>query len=118
MKGGLRFHPEVNSAEVLELASLMTWKTAVVDLPYGGAKGGISVDPKTLSQAELERITRKFIDEIHEVIGPDHVIATIGITDSLVVATPSATLVARLADSERVKELVALVRTHVGAEFA
>ena len=71
MKGGLRFHPEVNSAEVLELASLMTWKTAVVDLPYGGAKGGISVDPKTLSLGELERITRKFIDEIHEVIGPD-----------------------------------------------
>lgn len=71
MKGGLRFHPEVNSAEVLELASLMTWKTAVVDLPYGGAKGGISVDPKTLSHGELERITRKFIDEIHEVIGPD-----------------------------------------------
>ena len=71
MKGGLRFHPEVDSAEVLELASLMTWKTAVVDLPYGGAKGGISVDPKTLSQTELERITRKFIDEIHEVIGPD-----------------------------------------------
>ncbi len=71
MKGGLRFHPEVNSAEVLELASLMTWKTAVVNLPYGGAKGGISVDPKTLSIGELERITRKFIDEIHEVIGPD-----------------------------------------------
>ena len=71
MKGGLRYHPEVNSAEVLELASLMTWKTAVVDLPYGGAKGGISVDPKTLSLGELERITRKFIDEIHEVIGPD-----------------------------------------------
>jgi glutamate dehydrogenase (NAD(P)+) len=71
MKGGLRFHPEVNSEEVLELASLMTWKTAVVDIPYGGAKGGISVDPKTLSPAELERLTRKFIDEIHLVIGPD-----------------------------------------------
>lgn len=71
MKGGLRFHPEVCSTEVLELASLMTWKTAVVDLPYGGAKGGIAVDPKTLSPGELERITRKFIDEIHEVIGPD-----------------------------------------------
>ena len=71
MKGGLRFHPEVNSSEVLELASLMTWKTAVVDIPYGGAKGGIAIDPKTLSIGELERITRKFIDEIHEVIGPD-----------------------------------------------
>ncbi len=71
MKGGLRFHPEVDSKEVLELASLMTWKTAVVDLPYGGAKGGIAVDPKSLSPGELERMTRKFVDEIHDVIGPD-----------------------------------------------
>ncbi|RLS54677.1 MAG: glutamate dehydrogenase [Planctomycetota bacterium] len=71
MKGGLRFHPEVNSQEVLELASLMTWKTAVVDLPYGGAKGGIAVDPKSLSAGELERMTRKFVDEIHDLIGPD-----------------------------------------------
>lgn len=71
MKGGLRFHPQVDDNEVLELASLMTWKTAVVNIPYGGAKGGIAVDPKTLSHAELERLTRKFIDEIHLVIGPD-----------------------------------------------
>ncbi|HVJ86661.1 MAG TPA: Glu/Leu/Phe/Val dehydrogenase dimerization domain-containing protein [Caulifigura sp.] len=71
MKGGLRFHPEVDSGEVLSLASLMTWKTAVVNLPYGGAKGGIAIDPKKLSQGELERITRKFVDEIHDVIGPD-----------------------------------------------
>ena len=71
MKGGLRYHPHVDLDEVRALASLMTWKTAVVDIPYGGAKGGISVDPKTLSPAELERLTRKFIDEIHLVIGPD-----------------------------------------------
>jgi glutamate dehydrogenase (NAD(P)+) len=71
MKGGLRFHPEVDTGEVLALASLMTWKTAVVNLPYGGAKGGIAIDPKKLSQGELERITRKFVDEIHDVIGPD-----------------------------------------------
>ncbi|MBX3443060.1 MAG: glutamate dehydrogenase [Planctomyces sp.] len=71
MKGGLRYHPEVDSGEVLALASLMTWKTAVVNLPYGGAKGGISVDPKQLSPGELERITRKFVDEIQDVIGPD-----------------------------------------------
>ena len=71
MKGGLRYHPEVNDAEVLTLASLMTWKTAVVNIPYGGAKGGIAVDTKKLSLSELERITRKFIDEIHDVIGPD-----------------------------------------------
>lgn len=71
MKGGLRFHPAVDAEEVLNLASLMTWKTAVVNLPYGGAKGGISVDPRTLSAGELERITRKFVDEIHDMIGPD-----------------------------------------------
>ena len=71
MKGGLRYHPHVDAEEVLELASLMTWKTAVVDLPYGGAKGGISVDPKTLSTYELEQVTRKFVDQIHDMIGPD-----------------------------------------------
>jgi len=71
MKGGLRFHPEVDGEEVLTLATLMTWKTAVVNLPYGGAKGGISVDVKTLSPGELERITRKFVDEIHDMVGPD-----------------------------------------------
>jgi glutamate dehydrogenase (NAD(P)+) len=71
MKGGLRFHPEVDEQEVLTLASLMTWKTAVVNLPYGGAKGGISVDPKTLSRGELERITRRFVDEIHDMVGPN-----------------------------------------------
>ncbi|MCA9064093.1 MAG: glutamate dehydrogenase [Planctomycetaceae bacterium] len=71
MKGGLRYHHEVDADEVLSLASLMTWKTAVVDLPYGGAKGGISVRPRDLSGDELERLTRKFVDEIHEVIGPD-----------------------------------------------
>lgn len=71
MKGGLRYHPEVNGDEVLALASLMTWKTAVVDLPYGGAKGGISVNPKNLSVDELERLTRRFVDEIHDIFGPD-----------------------------------------------
>ncbi|MFV0445588.1 MAG: Glu/Leu/Phe/Val family dehydrogenase [Planctomycetaceae bacterium] len=70
-KGGLRYHPEVDADEVLSLASLMTWKTAVVNIPYGGAKGGISLDTLELSQGELERVTRKFVDEIHDVIGPD-----------------------------------------------
>jgi glutamate dehydrogenase (NAD(P)+) len=69
-KGGLRFHPEVDANEVTALASLMTWKTAVVDVPYGGAKGGITVDPKKLSPAELQRLTRKFVDGIHDIIGP------------------------------------------------
>lgn len=71
MKGGLRYHPEVDADEVLALATLMTWKSAVVNIPYGGAKGGIAIDPSTISAGELERITRKFVDEIHEVIGPD-----------------------------------------------
>ena len=71
MKGGLRYHPEVDLDEVRALATLMTWKTAVVDLPYGGAKGGIAIDPRRLSIKELERITRHFIDQIHDVLGPD-----------------------------------------------
>lgn len=71
MKGGLRYHHEVDLDEVRSLASLMTWKTAVVNLPYGGAKGGIAVDPRNLSRKEMERLTRKFIDQIHEIIGPD-----------------------------------------------
>src|SRR5690554_2140626 len=68
-KGGLRYHPEVDIDEVRSLASLMTWKTAVVDVPFGGAKGGIQVDPTKLSDRELERLTRKFVDEIHDFIG-------------------------------------------------
>ncbi|MFN9248293.1 MAG: Glu/Leu/Phe/Val family dehydrogenase [Planctomycetota bacterium] len=71
MKGGLRYHWEVDLDEVRALASLMTWKTALVNIPYGGAKGGICVDPRELSRKEMERITRKFVDQIHEIIGPD-----------------------------------------------
>lgn len=71
MKGGLRFHHEVDADEVLALATLMSWKTAIVNIPYGGAKGGISVNVHDLSPGELERITRKFVDEVHDFIGPD-----------------------------------------------
>ena len=71
MKGGLRFHPEVDLSEVRSLAALMTWKTALVDIPFGGAKGGVAIDPTRLSPREMERVTRKFIDGIHDVIGPD-----------------------------------------------
>jgi glutamate dehydrogenase (NAD(P)+) len=71
MKGGLRYHPRVSLEEVRSLASLMTWKTAVVGLPYGGAKGGITCDPKELSESELQRMTRVFVDQIHDIIGPD-----------------------------------------------
>jgi glutamate dehydrogenase (NAD(P)+) len=71
MKGGIRFHPEVDPDEVNALATLMTWKTAVVDLPYGGAKGGVACDPRKLSVHELQRLTRAFVQGIHDVIGPD-----------------------------------------------
>jgi glutamate dehydrogenase (NAD(P)+) len=69
-KGGLRYHPLVDQDEARSLASLMTWKTALVDLPYGGAKGGINCDPTKLSRGELERLTRKFTEKIHDMIGP------------------------------------------------
>lgn len=69
-KGGLRYHPSVDVDEVRSLASLMTWKTAVVNVPFGGAKGGIEVDPTTLTERELQRLTRRFVDAIGNVIGP------------------------------------------------
>ena len=70
-KGGIRFHPEVSMEEVVALAMWMTWKCAVVDIPYGGAKGGVICDPKVLSQGELERLTRRFTTEISIIIGPE-----------------------------------------------
>ena len=69
-KGGLRYHPHVDIDHVRSLASLMTWKTALIGVPFGGGKGGIQVDPRSLSHAELERLTRKFVDAIHDFIGP------------------------------------------------
>ncbi|KAL3341832.1 hypothetical protein AABB24_026048 [Solanum stoloniferum] len=69
MKGGIRYHPEVDPDEVNALAQLMTWKTAVADIPYGGAKGGIGCNPKDLSVSELERLTRVFTQKIHDLIG-------------------------------------------------
>ncbi len=70
-KGGIRFHPGVTLDEVTALAFWMTWKCAVVDLPFGGAKGGVTCDPSQLSQSELERITRRYAAELVEVVGPD-----------------------------------------------
>lgn len=70
-KGGVRFHPNVTLAEVMALAGWMSIKNAVVNVPYGGAKGGIRVDPKRLSEAELERLTRRYTTEINLLIGPD-----------------------------------------------
>jgi len=70
-KGGIRYHPDVNLGEVAALAMWMTWKCALAGLPYGGAKGGVKVAPKTLSHAELQRLTRRYAAEIFPLIGPD-----------------------------------------------
>ena len=69
-KGGIRYHPDVYKEEVQALATLMTWKNALVGVPFGGAKGGVACDPKTLSETELRRITRRFITELGNNIGP------------------------------------------------
>jgi glutamate dehydrogenase/leucine dehydrogenase len=69
-KGGIRYHPDVTEHEVAALAALMTWKTALADLPFGGAKGGVVCNPKELSRAELRRITRRFVIEMGDAIGP------------------------------------------------
>jgi glutamate dehydrogenase (NAD(P)+) len=70
-KGGIRYHPSVDLDEVKALAMWMTWKCAVVNIPYGGAKGGVICDPKNMSRGELERMTRRFTCELIPIIGPD-----------------------------------------------
>ncbi len=70
-KGGVRYHPKVNLDEVMALAAWMTWKCAVVGIPFGGAKGGIACDPTTMSQRELEYLTRRYTSEIMDIIGPE-----------------------------------------------
>jgi glutamate dehydrogenase (NAD(P)+) len=69
-KGGIRYHPSADIEEVRALASLMTWKTALVDVPFGGAKGGVQVDASSLSKHELEQVTRRYTDQISHIIGP------------------------------------------------
>ena len=86
-KGGIRFHPDVNLDEVKALASWMTWKCACLDLPFGGGKGGVQVDPHKLSKLELERLTRRYTSEILPMIGPDKDIPAPDVyTDSQVMA--------------------------------
>ncbi len=70
-KGGVRFHPSIDMDETVALAMLMTWKCALTNLPYGGAKGGIAVDPHDLSERENERLTRRYTSEILPIIGPE-----------------------------------------------
>ncbi|MGA3023006.1 MAG: Glu/Leu/Phe/Val dehydrogenase [Thermoplasmata archaeon] len=70
-KGGIRYHPQVSLDEVRALAAWMTWKCAVVNIPYGGAKGGVICDPKHMSKGELERLTRRYTTEISGIIGPE-----------------------------------------------
>jgi glutamate dehydrogenase/leucine dehydrogenase len=70
-KGGIRYHPQVTLDEVRALAAWMTWKCAVVNIPYGGAKGGVICDPKHMSKGELERLTRRYTTEISGIIGPE-----------------------------------------------
>jgi glutamate dehydrogenase (NAD(P)+) len=70
-KGGIRFHPDVSLEEVSALASWMTWKCAVADIPFGGGKGGIKVDPRSLSKGELERLTRRYAADLSDLFGPE-----------------------------------------------
>src|SRR2546421_3176083 len=70
-KGGIRYHPGVTLDEVKALASWMTWKCACLDLPFGGGKGGVTCDPRSMSQGELERMTRRYASEILPIIGPE-----------------------------------------------
>ncbi len=70
-KGGIRFHPDTDLDEVRALAMWMTWKCALIGIPYGGAKGGVAVDPRALSRLELERVSRRYISEIMPIVGPD-----------------------------------------------
>ena len=120
-KGGIRFHPDVDVDEVKALAAAMTFKTAILDLPFGGAKGGVRCDPTTLSLGELERLTRRYTYEISPMLGPDRDVPAPDVnTDGRVMAwlmdTLSMTQGQYLAESVTGKPLsVGGTRAHAGA---
>src|SRR5213594_3908234 len=70
-KGGIRYHPDVNLDEIMALAAWMTWKCAVVGIPFGGGKGGIACDPSKMSKGELERLTRRYVADLIDLFGPE-----------------------------------------------
>ena len=103
-KGGLRYHPTIDIDAVKALAMWMTWKTSLAGLPYGGAKGGIQIDPKKYSTAELERITRRFAYALGENIGPEHDIPAPDVnTNAQTMAWIADTYMSTKAPSERSK---------------
>ncbi|MCX7548638.1 Glu/Leu/Phe/Val dehydrogenase [Xanthomarina sp. F1114] len=103
-KGGLRYHPTIDIDSVKALAMWMTWKTSLAGLPYGGAKGGIQIDPKKYSNAELERITRRFTYALGENIGPEHDIPAPDVnTNSQTMAWIADTYMSTKGPSERSK---------------
>ena len=105
-KGGIRYHPDVSIDEVRALAAWMTLKCALVDIPYGGGKGGVEVDPSKLSRAELERLTRRFVYALGANIGPDYDIPAPDVnTDAQMMAWIADTYAATLPPHERQRAL-------------
>lgn len=105
-KGGLRFHPDVNIDEVRALATWMTWKSAIADIPYGGAKGGIQIDPSQYSKGELERISRRFVYALGSNIGPEYDIPAPDVnTNSQIMAWMLDTYLSTLPPQERARSV-------------
>jgi glutamate dehydrogenase (NAD(P)+) len=115
-KGGLRYHPTIDIDSVKALAMWMTWKTSLAGLPYGGAKGGIQIDPKKYSNAELERITRRFTYALGENIGPEHDIPAPDVnTNAQTMAWIADTYMSTKAPSERSKNQHVVTGKPVGS---
>jgi hypothetical protein len=101
-KGGLRFHPAVDIDEIKALATLMTWKTAITNIPFGGAKGGIQLDPADFNREEMERISRRFAYALGNNIGPEYDIPAPDVnTNSQIMAWIQDTYMSTVAPNER-----------------